>query len=122
MHEHTALTHTLTHTTPLSLPLLNSPFTPLPVLHPLGFPSPSNNRLHSGLGSAMRHSVRAAVKLICVYYLGLSHTYTHSWLVLLKVVAPFPLKKTHASLPHYQKKRRKNSNNETNSFINQNFV
>jgi len=55
----------------------------------------------------MRHSVRAAVKLICVYYLGLSHTYTHSWLVLLKVVAPFPLKKTHASLPHYQKKEEK---------------
>lgn len=65
MHEHTALTHT----TPLSLPLLNSPFTPFPVLHPLGFPSFSKNRLHSGLGSAMRHSVRAAVKLICVYYL-----------------------------------------------------
>jgi len=121
MHEHTALTHTLTHTTPLSLPLLNSPFTPLPVLHPLGFPSPSNNRLHSGLGSAMRHSVRAAVKLICVYYLGLSHTYTHSWLVLLKVVAPFPLK-IHMPLCHTTKKEEKNSNNETNSFINQYFV
>ncbi len=62
---HSSLSHTHTHT--LSLPLLNSPFTPFPVLHPLGFPASSKNSLRSGLGSAVRLTVRAAVKLICVY-------------------------------------------------------
>lgn len=90
--------HLLTHTHCLSLSLLNSPFTPFPVSRPLGFPSYSKNRLHSGLGSAMSRTVRAAVKLICVYYLvfvsrSLSHTHVvlHT-AVLIEAVASFPLK------------------------------